>query len=593
MSLNLSNMIVKGWRTTGSRCAAGSGEPRRSAAKRLASRVLPLALSIAALNAAPRLQLLPPSSFAAIPVAVGSNGPNVSVDTKNLGSGTLQLQVSSAVPWLVPTVGTVHTCGFSQCTPVKMALQTAALAKGSYTGVVTVTDPNALDAPQNISVTVDVGGNIPDQQQFYLAPGGSTTASFTAASKIHTNVTTQSGGKWLSVSAGAPSLVAFPYTITASAAGLAVGDYQGAIAVTGSSLAADNKTIQVTLHVTADPILLTTPELTFLLAQNAVKQTAGVGISNGGGGTLTVSSVTATSSGANWLSAQTVQGGLSVTADPTGLAPGTYAGTLTIASNAANGSVVVQVTLNVEAQGPPFAAAGGVVNNGNFAGGESLAQGDIVALFGDQFTFSEAQQAMVLPLTNDLGGTEVLVNDQPVPLYYVSAGQINFQIPYEARLGDGTVSVMRNGTVGNKVFVNIMARVPRLISLNGGPYAIIATPQAQLTGIPGAPVHIGDTVVIYALGMGPTTPPVASGVASPTNPLSKLPPGTQVCIGDGTPFTPPAICTGTLYAGLTPGLVGLYQINVTIPKNVPKGDDVSLIIQVADTVTNRVPIAIR
>lgn len=562
------------------------------------SNLFPLGISIltlaAGLSAAPRLRVLPPSSFASVPVASGANGPTIGVDTTNLGTGALQLQLSSSVTWLVPTVGTVHTCGFSQCTPVSIALATSSLANGEYTGFVTVADPDALDAPQTITITVEVGGAVPNQLQFYAAPGGSSTATLVTGSKVHTSVNISSGGNWLSISAGTPSSVGYSYVVTAKASSsMAAGDYLASIVLTGSTLASDNKTIQVALHVTTSPIAETSPaKVSFLIAQGGAKQTAGIGVFNGGQGTLSVSSVTAATTSGTWLSAAAVHGGASVTADPSGLAPGTYEGTVTIASNAANGSVTVPVTLFVEAQGPPVAAAGGVVNNGNFAADDPLAQGDIVAVFGNQFTYGDPVQAKSLPLTNNLGGTQVLVNGQPVPLYYVSNGQINFQIPYDAMTGDGTVSVVRNSTTGNKAAVTIAARVPRLIDLNGGPYAIIATPKAQLTGIPGAPVHVGDTVVIYAIGMGATTPPVASGVASPASPLSQLPPGTQVCIGDGSPFSPPAVCTGVLFAGLTPGLVGLYQINVTIPKGVPKGTAVPMFVQSAGATTNKVSLAV-
>ena len=99
--------------------------------------------------------------------------------------------------------------------------------------------------------------------------------------------------------------------------------------------------------------------------------------------------------------------------------------------------------LNVVTPTSPVSAAGGVVNNGTFASGESLAQGDIAALFGDQLTYGDPQQASSLPLQTSLGGTQVLVNGQPAPVYYVSPGQINFEIPIDAAIGDATVQVVQ------------------------------------------------------------------------------------------------------------------------------------------------------
>ena len=184
----------------------------------------------------------------------------------------------------------------------------------------------------------------------------------------------------------------------------------------------------------------------FQIAQGANKQSAPVAATNSGQGTLTVSGVTAAAaSSGTWLSAATVTGGFTVTADPTGLAPNIYTGTVTVASNAANGSVVIPVQLTVEQPTPPVAFAGGVVNNGTFGSGESLAQGDIAAVFGDQFTYDDPAAASTLPLGTTLGNVQVLVNGKAAPLYYVSPGQINFEIPIDAATGDGTVQIVRNG----------------------------------------------------------------------------------------------------------------------------------------------------
>ena len=56
-------------------------------------------------------------------------------------------------------------------------------------------------------------------------------------------------------------------------------------------------------------------------------------------------------------------------------------------------SVVIPVQLTVVAQGPPVAFAGGVVNNGTFGSGEPVAQGDIAAVFGSQFTYRRAARS--------------------------------------------------------------------------------------------------------------------------------------------------------------------------------------------------------
>jgi uncharacterized protein (TIGR03437 family) len=354
--------------------------------------------------------------------------------------------------------------------------------------------------------------------------------------------------------------------------------YNGTITISGSKFTADNKQIAVTLNVTTQPIAkASSSSLSFNITQGTAAQTQNVAVTDAGQGTLTVSGVTATAaSSGTWLTAATVNGGISVTATPTGLSPGNYTGTVTIASNGVNGNAVIPVDLTIAAQGPPIASAGGVVNNGTFAGGEPLAQGDIAAVFGNQFDFDAPLPAAKVPLQTTLDGIQVLVNGTAAPLYYVSAGQINFEIPIDAATGGGTVQIVRNGMAGNLVYVDINAQVPRFIVYDGG-YGIMTTPAAALTGIPSNPVKVGDTIVIYAIGLGPTSPPVASGTASPSSTLAVVPGTTKVCFGVEDPFHQ-APCATPLFVGLTPGFVGLYQINVTIPSGVASGNSTMALI---------------
>lgn len=543
----------------------------------LSVRVAPflIILFAASLSATPRLNLAATSVTA--PVVQGSNGPTQYIDAFNLGDGKLNLTATSNVTWLVPTVGSLTVCGLRpSCYPITIALQTSSLAAGSYTGILTFTDSNALDSPQTISVTAEIGGDVPGNLVFYLAPGGSTSSSFTTGSTVTAKLSANT--PWLTVATSTTAGVTTVAVQAKASSSMAANDYNGTITISGSKFSPDNKQVAVLLHVTTEPIAqLSSASLSFTIAQSAKKQAVPVAITNAGQGTLTVSSVTAAAaSSGTWLSAATVSGGMTITADPTGLAAGSYQGTVTVASNALNNSVVVPVSLSVEAQAPPLAFAGGVVNNGTFGNGEPVAQGDIVALFGDQFTYDDPVGASALPLETKLNGVQVLVNGIAAPLFFVSSGQINFEVPIDASTasgGGGTVQVVRNSQPGNKVYVDINARVPRFILFGGvGPYAVMTTPGGVLTGIPTHPVKVGDTIVIYAIGLGPTSPPVPSGTASPGgNSLANVPGTTQVCFGAETPFQK-VPCATPIFTGLTPGFVGLYQINVTVPSGVKSGN---------------------
>jgi uncharacterized protein (TIGR03437 family) len=548
-------------------------------------------LSAVPVSAAPRLNLVQTALVVSVPV--GSNGPTYTVDTFNIGSGSLNLAASSSVTWLVPTVGASTECGLrGGCYPVSIAFQTASLAAGTYTGTITLSDPNALDSPQNITVTAQVGGDVPSNLTFYVAPGGTASASFTTNGAVTATLTNAS---WLTTSTALSTTNGtYVTTITANAASKLAGTvYDGSVTISGSSLASDNKLIAVTLNVTGSPIAeASSSALNFDIPQGAQSQTDNIAVTNAGQGTLAVSGVTATAANSGtWLTAATVSGGITVTANPSGLTPDTYTGTVTVASNGVNGNIVIPVQLVIAPQGPPVAAAGGVVNNGTFAAGDPLAQGDIAAVFGSQFTFDAATAATSLPLQNTLDNVQVLVNGVAAPVYYTSAGQVNFEIPINAATGPGTVQVVRNGTMGNQIYVDINAQVPRFILYNGG-YGIMTTPQGALTGTPSNPVSVGDTIVIYMIGLGPTSPPVQSGTASPGSPnLATVSGKTQVCFGVETPFYQ-APCATPLFVGLTPNFVGLYQVNVTIPSGVQSGNTMSVILE-NGIESDSVPLAVK
>jgi uncharacterized protein (TIGR03437 family) len=545
---------------------------------------------ISVLSAAPRLNLIQTSLTVSVPV--GTNGPTYSLDTFNIGDSTLNLTASSSVPWLVPTVGTSQVCGLrGGCYPVAIAFQTSSLAAGTYNGIITLSDPNAIDSPQYIYVTAQVGGDVPGNLVFYLAPGGTTSATFSTNGSIKATV---SGASWLTTSTSANAGSGdFVTTVTATAgSSMAATAYNGTITIAGSSFASDNKQISVSLKVTTQPIAEgSSSSLSFNIAQGAQPQIMNVAVTNPGQGTLTVSGVTATAaSSGTWLTAATVSGGVTVTANPSGLSPDTYTGTVTVASNGVNGNIVIPVQLVVAAQGPPIASAGGAVNNGSFASGEPLAQGDIVAVFGSQFDFDAPQGAIILPLVTTMDGIQVLVNGKAAPVYYVSSSQINFEIPIDAATGDGTIQVVRNGTAGNLIYVDINAQVPRFILY--GNYGIMTTPAGALTGIPSSPVKVGDTVVIYALGLGPTSPAVPSGTASPVSPLAYVLGTTQVCFGVETPFYQ-APCATPAFTGLTPNYVGLYQIDVTIPAGIQSGNNTMTLLLVDNVESTPVQLAVQ
>jgi uncharacterized protein (TIGR03437 family) len=553
-------------------------------------------------NAAPKLRLVT-TTVGPLSILQGGNGPTQTVEAFNAGDGTLNLTLSSSATWIGTSVGALRPCSSQagNCIPLQFALSTSGLSAGITTGVVTVTDPNSIDAPQTITVTVQIGGAVPSSVDLYVAPGGTNDASFSTNSQITGHATTSGGGSWLAlVLDGTGSFrFSFPYRIhVAAASDLSAGTYSGTMATSGSSFTGDNKTIPVTMRVTNQPIAQpSTTHVTMRLAQGAPATPVNVVLNNIGQGTLAVSGATATlNSGSSWLTATSFSTGATLAFDPASLAPGSYSASVAIASNAANGTITVPVDFTVVAKGAPLITYQGVVDNGTFGAGDTVARGDVMAVLGEQFLFGPLAVGSAPPMANQINGVQVLVNGNPAPMYYASYGQLAFQMPYEVPLGTALVQVTRDGQASNTVSVQVADRAPRLLLIGVGTYGAIVNqdgsipmPVGSFPGVNTHPAKVGDTLTLYAIGLGPTSPAGATGQPAPSSePLARLTTLPLVNFGGGiggTPVTP-------IFAGLTPTYAGLYQLNVTIPENVPKGI-VNLSLGFTDSASNSVQIVIQ
>jgi uncharacterized protein (TIGR03437 family) len=94
----------------------------------------------------------------------------------------------------------------------------------------------------------------------------------------------------------------------------------------------------------------------------------------------------------------------------------------------------------------------------------------------------------------------------------------------------------------------------------------------------------GDVIVIYCTGLGQTIPFATTGTAAPASPIETTAQATVIFGGQ--------VSAQSAFAGLTPGFVGLYQVNVQIPANVPTGTSVTMSLAVGSTVSNTVNIDI-
>jgi uncharacterized protein (TIGR03437 family) len=91
-------------------------------------------------------------------------------------------------------------------------------------------------------------------------------------------------------------------------------------------------------------------------------------------------------------------------------------------------------------------------------------------------------------------------------------------------------------------------------------------------GIPNSrPLRVGEVITVYGRGFGQTSPSVNAGEAAPTSPLAQMN-STTKRVYFGALWLIAGAPQDAQLIGLTPGLVGLYQINVVVPPESPKGD---------------------
>jgi len=204
-------------------------------------------------------------------------------------------------------------------------------------------------------------------------------------------------------------------------------------------------------------------------------------------------------------------------------------------------------------------AANAVVNPASFTAG--IAPGGLMALFGAGLSGAGA------PTTLDFDGVNA-------PVVSATPFQVNALVP--AGVSSATHTLTVHSAYGSAQQLAVVSAVAPAIFVVASPnVGALVNPDATLNG-PSNPITAGQTMVLYATGLGPV---VTQGPYSVVvNPVTVLLNGQSVPVA---------------FAGLAPGYPGVYQINVTIPASTPPGLAVSLALQQAGQTSNAVPVALR
>jgi uncharacterized protein (TIGR03437 family) len=188
---------------------------------------------------------------------------------------------------------------------------------------------------------------------------------------------------------------------------------------------------------------------------------------------------------------------------------------------------------------------GGVVSAASFVA--DVARGGLASIFGSNMGNGD--------------NTTVYINGLAAPVFFGSPGQFNIQVPWETT-GMSSFSMIVNGTPSNVQSAGVMTYSPDVFMVSPAQAAITHADGSLVSNA--SPATANETVVVYATGLGPVSGPMVNGQPASSTSLQPTTPQPATATLNGIPAT-------VAFSGLTPGFIGLYQVNVQVPANAAPG----------------------
>jgi uncharacterized protein (TIGR03437 family) len=194
-----------------------------------------------------------------------------------------------------------------------------------------------------------------------------------------------------------------------------------------------------------------------------------------------------------------------------------------------------------------------------------IAPGENITILGLGLGPSAGVAAPAGTLPTTLGGVRVTINGADIPLSYASSFRIDGQVPFGlSTSAPASIQIRNNESTSSAISVIAQATVPGIYTLDPkGQGPAKASNQDGKLNSKLAPARVGEVIAVYATGLGAVAPASPAGQNGPANPLSVVSQPVAASIG-GVP-------AAVAFAGLAPGYVGIYQVNIMVPAGIPAG----------------------
>lgn len=192
----------------------------------------------------------------------------------------------------------------------------------------------------------------------------------------------------------------------------------------------------------------------------------------------------------------------------------------------------------------------------------TVAPGGLLSIFGVRLvkvaTDLSGWAGRTLPVS--LNGTKVTIGGKDAPLLYVSPNQINAQVPVDLAPGPHPV-VVHNGVGPSAAFTLTVAAVAPAVFTNPANVQEAAVLKNSNFSVVSAsnPAAVGDVILVYATGLGQTTPAITTGGIVPATTIANT--STVTATIGGQP-------ANVIYSIASPGYAGMYQVAITVPAGV-------------------------